>query len=353
MSAMNEGREPTLDEWRALIAAALKFRDLAPWKWMGDEKLFAVRDPESQEVGYCCVLGALDEVYALSVYPGEQGLATYLRMEANGPGPGYRDLRLYMRCINAEFEDRAALEPADSKVLKALGLRARGRKSLPLFRSHEPFKVPWFLTAGEARFMTVMLEQALDVCVRARKDKSLIIASENAPLLTRVCQGSTRDSRWEDQRIPFPMAPDQEISVALPDPIDIARMKARASTVRGTWEVDFGCAPFPLQEVRGERPVYPLMLMILNHESGAVLSMDLEKSVDGEAALLRHFLSRVQKTGLLPRRLLFANPSVLAAFEHVVRGLGIKSELKDRLPAMEAACTALQEEMAEDVEPLT
>src|SRR5688572_19998815 len=204
------GREPTLDEWRHLYDAALKFRALEPWKWMTDDQLFAVRDPESGETGYCCVLGSLDEVYALSVYPGELGLDAYLRMESNGPGPGYWDLRLFMRCINAEFEDRSALEPADAKIVKALGLRGRGRKSLPWFRSHEPFKFPWFLSAIEARFMTVMLEQSLDVCDRARTDKSLIIVGEDAPLLTRVRQGQTEDGRWEDKRVPLPFEPNEE-----------------------------------------------------------------------------------------------------------------------------------------------
>jgi len=352
MPITSGGRDPSLSEWRALYDAALKFRELAPWKWMTDDQLFAVRDPESQEVGYCSVLGELDEVYALSVYPGPQGLYTYLRMEANGPGSGYRDMRLYLRCIMAEFEDRSALEPKDAKVLKALGLRTRGRKSAPMFRTHEPFKHPWFLNATEARFMTVMLEQAWDVCSRAKVDDSLIIVDEEAPLLTRVRPDSILDVPWEDQRSPFPASPEEQLFVVRPDPFDLARIKAQVSKGRGTWEIDFGCAPFPLQEVRGERPVYPLILMIVDHDSGMVLSMDLEKSVEGEAALLQLFLSRVRTSLAIPRKLLFANPAVFTYFEEVARGLGIKMELQDRLPAMDAAYDALAGDLARDAEPL-
>lgn len=41
--------EPTLDQWRDLYDAATALPDLAPWRWMADEDLFAVRDPETGE----------------------------------------------------------------------------------------------------------------------------------------------------------------------------------------------------------------------------------------------------------------------------------------------------------------
>ncbi len=49
--------EPTLEQWRALYAAAGAFRELAPWQWMTGDDLFAVEDPASGEVSYGTVMG--------------------------------------------------------------------------------------------------------------------------------------------------------------------------------------------------------------------------------------------------------------------------------------------------------
>src|SRR5688572_4965976 len=97
-----------MEEWRRLYEAALEFRDLKPWKWMSDDQLFGVRSPTTGETLYCAVLGGLGEMFSLSVYPGLQGLSAY-RCLAEGNAP-VRDFRAMMRCLMAEFGDRAALD---------------------------------------------------------------------------------------------------------------------------------------------------------------------------------------------------------------------------------------------------
>ncbi len=42
---------PTLQDWSALYAAAMEFRQLAPWQWMYDEAVFGVKDPVSGHIG--------------------------------------------------------------------------------------------------------------------------------------------------------------------------------------------------------------------------------------------------------------------------------------------------------------
>jgi len=60
----------SLQEWKALYEAALEFKELAPWNWMNDTDFFGVKDPVSGEIGYCCIMGAAGEYYALGLYSG-------------------------------------------------------------------------------------------------------------------------------------------------------------------------------------------------------------------------------------------------------------------------------------------
>ena len=48
---------PTKQEWQELFAALREFKKTAPWRWMYNSDLFGVQNPESGEIGYCCVMG--------------------------------------------------------------------------------------------------------------------------------------------------------------------------------------------------------------------------------------------------------------------------------------------------------
>src|SRR5262245_5827031 len=146
--------EPTLEEWRALYREAIAFRDLEPWEWMWDSDVFGVQDPESSEIGYCCVMGQLGEHFALGVYRGSRGLAGHweMRLQAREPEAGEdpMEILLLQDCLMASFEDRKLLTPEDLGVIKQLGLKFRGPNAWPQFRSYRPGYEPWYLTGEEA-----------------------------------------------------------------------------------------------------------------------------------------------------------------------------------------------------------
>ena len=45
---------------------------------------------------------------------------------------------------------------------------------------------PWFLTSSEARFLTIALEQLLDVAPRVRDDEDVLCGEEDDEFLVRV-----------------------------------------------------------------------------------------------------------------------------------------------------------------------
>lgn len=49
--------KPSLDEWRALYEAAIRFKELAPWQWMEELDIFGILNPESGEIGFASIMG--------------------------------------------------------------------------------------------------------------------------------------------------------------------------------------------------------------------------------------------------------------------------------------------------------
>ena len=60
------------------------------------------------------------------------------------------------------------------------------RNAWPMFRSYSPSLFPWFLEAGEVRFLSCALEQLADVAPRFREDPSLLEPSGGDSYLLRV-----------------------------------------------------------------------------------------------------------------------------------------------------------------------
>ena len=72
--------EVRLEIGKELYDAAIRFKEAAPWELLGDDEVFAVKDPVTGETGYCSILGWLGEMFALCVYRGK----THLNVIASG-----------------------------------------------------------------------------------------------------------------------------------------------------------------------------------------------------------------------------------------------------------------------------
>ena len=109
-----------IQTWKNLYQAAAAFYALQPWELFEDGEIFGVKYPVSGEIGYCCVLGALGEVFALCMYRGSEGLALHRKMQAGEINPAIDDSFAMQNALMAEFCDRKDMEKEDLAVIKKL-----------------------------------------------------------------------------------------------------------------------------------------------------------------------------------------------------------------------------------------
>lgn len=331
---MKNDKQPSHQDLKALYSAAKEFKKAAPWDWMHDSDIFGVKDPISGETGYCCIMGAAGEHYALGVYSGGEGLAGILRMQAGEFVPHDEQVLFVQKCLMASFEDKKYVQKEDLQHIKVLGLRFKGANAWPLFRNYEPGFVPWYLTGKEARFLTHALQQAIEVSLRFKKDPGMLIHSLSGKFFVRVPVKQDESILWKDEW-QDPLVPESEDF----PPVDktlLTRMKKAGLRKSGIWEVDSFYVPAPVHE-KGKRPYYPYMSLIVDHNSGMILNFQLEERKEFTPKFLENFVTFFERIKIAPQAFLVKRDEVYDFLEPLATGSGIGIELVDSLPVLEEA----------------
>jgi hypothetical protein len=336
-------KAPTTSNWKALYQAALEFKEIEAWTWMYDSDVFGVQDPATGEIGYCCIMGHLGEMFALAVYLGSEGLESYMRV-ASGPSVDSSEAletMLTQKCLMASFGGREELMKEDRQVIKRLGLKFRGRTAWPLFRSYRPACHPWHLTADEARFLTLALQQAKGVCLRFREDPDLFEPPQDELWFVRVPEETEEGLIWKDAWLEPDLLEDEYLPDVPVDELRLARLKKEAQFMDAIWEMDFFLSPSAVQEKRGDRPYYPYMTMTVDHRSGFIFGTDLASPGTYLEEFPGRFLALAERLKKLPTELWVIREDAYDLLEPLTSRLGVELYLVDELESLEEARIAL------------
>ncbi len=338
---------PSRETWERLFDAAVRLKDMAPWEWMTEENLFGVVDPDTGEVGFVSVMGALGEHLAVAVYRGAVGLLGFSRLES-GEMEDRPEALFEVPQIQVSFENRDQLDKDDRQIIKDLGLRFRGRNAWPRFRAFRPGWEPVRPSEPEARFLAVAVEQLLHVAPRVAEDPSILFGPEPGTFLHRVARKKGRGLRWEDRYLAPPELPERSIPIPL-DP-ELAETVAALPVGLNEVEVEVSLLPVPVGKRRGER-FYPLLLLVADARTGLVAHVDTLEPADpfedtyGE--LPQALLEGFARMGQRPRRVR-VRPGLLGPILKAVREElpWLQVEEAEVLPAADAAREALVSHLA-------
>jgi hypothetical protein len=321
-----------LEEWRELYDLAVSLKELKPWEWMWDGDVFGVEDPETGEVGYCCVMGRGGEHYALAFYRGSEGLLGYLKVRGGEVPFDSPDAQHCQDCLMLSFEDRVYLHPKDRALIKRLGLRFRGANAWPLFRDWTPGYFPWFLTPDQARLLLRLLPPALEMAERLRSNPRLLEEPEPGKWLVRSSRSGREGTVWGDEwRFPNPL-PEPEAE-GVPYLYDLEGLRHSITRRSGVWEIDYFYSPLPVRE-KGARPYYPRMMMAADRRSGLLIFFHLVgASSSWGKELIDAFLLHLEKIQVIPEKML-VRENGYELLKGVAAGLGIKLEKAKKLPAL-------------------
>lgn len=332
---------PSREEAGRLYRAAAGVKELTPWGWMDEAEVFGVQSPETGALGFVSVMGMAGEHFAVSVYLGARALYDFWEMEDGGAQAA--PLRLLdIPQLQASFEDRDQLDKRDRDLIKELGLKFRGKKAWPLFRSYRPGFMPWFLTAEEARLLAHALEQTLEVAPRVRDDPEMLHPGDDQSYLVRVPRPRGDGLVWEDQVMgvprPEPEPGDAELDAELVG--QLGQLPRRQFTL----EADLLSLPTGVGE-RGERPARPYVLALADARSGMILSFEMLTVETSLAELYAQAPAKLAawlaQAGVLPAEIRTRPGPLSDQLRPLAQALNVSLRLSDELPAVDAVTDSL------------
>ena len=247
--------------------------------------------------------------------------------------------------MQASFEDRDQLDDRDRKVIKELGLKFRGRKEWPMFRSYRPGFLPWFLEAEEARSLVEALDQLLEVAPRFREDRSLLVPEDESTYLVRVPhqEGGTRV--WEDRVME--VTPPEPVSIQIELDSEALESLQRLPQSGHELEMDLFMFPTPIQAEKAVRPVFPYMLLTVGAESGMVVGTELLEPVPSLEAMWGSVPLAVARQlaglGLRPEQVTVSSELLFGLLQPLAESAPFELERSPFLPALHEARETLFE----------
>jgi len=337
--------EPTLDEWKKLYEATIEFKKLKPWRWMRDNDLFAVKNPETGEYAYCCVMGNMDEYYGITAYLGAEGLSGAFKLINDEISPDDPDSMFMLNCLMLSLEDRQFLTEEDRNVIKQLGLRFRGKNEWPLFRSHKPGYFPWYISSDECRFFTVIINQCIYVAMKCKEEGSDFLRYSRGvddpraiAFFTRVPERKNGGVKWNDEYITPPEYTPRYSSFEIKDELKVRRLKKIGKQKGSAWEIDTFYSPGPVQERPGLRPYYPKVCLVFEQGRGRILGFNIIKSIDTEGIKFIDMINEIiEKYKQFPFKIMVQRDETYFLLQSYCKQLGINLEKVDRLLNLDEA----------------
>ena len=221
-------------------------------------------------------------------------------------------------------------------MIKSLGLKFRGRNAWTQFRDHSPGLFPWYLSAADARFLTLALQQAVLVAQRFADDRDLLDQPAEGTYFVRVAERGAEGLAWHDAWLAPPAPAPPQATLPAPDIARAERLKGLRVS-RAVWEAGAVPSPTPVQEERDQRPYYPILSLWVEHRSGRIIGMELSGPEQYSADFQSHFLTLIEQAGALPKEVRVGTPPPMQLLAPLAEVLGVRVTVAGELPMFNEA----------------
>jgi hypothetical protein len=317
---------------------------LAPWDWMNEAQLIALRHPETGRLDHISIMGAAGNHFSLAIYLGAEARQRFNLLQAEE----YEDrplseedtiaLILDTPQLQVSFSERGDLYESELAAIKKHGRKYRG-ENWPSFRSFSPGHCPVPADPPETAWLCTAIRQVLEVAPLLRGghdthryDRGLV------EIVTRECIDGAWQTTWHEDAFTKFTFPQPE-----PDSFLLEKIRRHESEI--PIEVHFQLVPNPVGKSR-ETSLFPYLLLVVEPKSHFVIGVSM-LSTEGQSyeelitSIPDELLRLCDKHSVSPASISVGSPATQCLLTKTAAALGIPCKLKKRLPALDDALGSL------------
>lgn len=320
--------------WKQLLQEAHELYKLTPWTYLNDQQLFAIIDPDGENVLYCSVLGGAGEEYGLAVYIGTDGLHA---LQSTLSGDFDEDILMIQRSVLLSFADIKELDDQDMTFLRRYDSSYPKEKPYVQLRSMMPGYIPWEINEEEGRLLRLAIQQTKEMMNEIAGGLSIPSYQGEAEMIARVPQGATLQPTFKTVLLSLHES-TKSFEVALQvSEIELQRVK-RLSKSDMTVQFGYFMLPQPIQEEFNGRPFFPLIVLAIDEQQGMIVHQDVTRKEELQPTLQSVLLETFAQLQHIPAAIT-VTPDVAAMLSPVTEQFSIRVKSQPFLPGIEQVRT--------------
>lgn len=324
---------------------AFQYKKTKLWKKLYDSELFAVRLSDGK-TGYCCVMGEMGELVALSLYVGEEGYESYRDIAFRDEEDDENDADWFLRqsCLQCSFEGKEDLDESAFRearnYTRSHGIRTRGEHAWPKFMKYMRYRIPWdiqsktdqqrmcdALSAAIALAGFLEEHEKMDLGVFPVEEDTetlpLLIPKERGYVISRTEVPEPWLEAWPE---PSPLAPERVEQI-------------RKLKKKGVYACELlripGLLPGQLEEC-DDAPWFPVILLCADIRNPRIFATDAIVDYDEHPDLVRNqFLDALIESGECPRAVKARNEQTRVLLEDFCVKANVLLTVDENLPALD------------------
>ena len=321
-------KEATAQEWKRLYDLGMLFMKKKPWEILNNEEYIRICFSEDDEA-FFTIMGNGGMEYGFGMYIGEIAFRELNLLINSQSGPEAEEYSLYLQNCLVMFTDRKQDVPDEQMaVIKELKLNfGKGRDWL-YFEKHARGFLPYIPDQEEVRVLIRYMEQLLPCLDQIEKKKP-----RGFHLIHHGFDYTLRDGSWKLESVIWNTQEMGKLPLTEKTG-NVRQLSSSWKQLNATWEVDLALIHARIDDENYDRPLYPYMLLIVDHKIGSVIFQEILNPLCDPPELCKKMIELMHQNGK-PKEILVSGPIMKEIFSVLERDTDV--------PVTEASLTNLEE----------
>ncbi len=310
----------TLTEWKKLYDLADKYVAMKPWELLSNDEMVCIRFSDEDEA-YFTIMGNGGMEYGFGMYIGEMAFhEMQLHLTSAYDDEQNRQYSLYLQNCIVMFMDKKEDVPEEQMaVIKKAGLKyGKGREWI-YFENHARGYLPYIPDQKDVRNTTRFLERLLETLplIEQVKPRGWHIPGAGHVYVQTKDGWKLGKAQWDRKELKhLPIAAIKQVPGAV----------EKIKKLKTSWEIDLVMTESIVDDKEYDRPLFPYMLVILDHKNGAEIFHVVLKPEDDPINLCMNLTNLIAEYGQ-PKKILVSGEIMKEILTPVEKALGLPIEI--------------------------